>query len=478
MVNLLRTGKNAVMLFSGTATRMVATFLFVIFSANTLGVTGFGKYSLVVHYFELFVSLTATATAILLIREIAGRKQDRDQLITAAAMLTTCLAMLTPILLIPLSLAFGYSLDTVQAIGIACLGLIPAGIAMVFEAVFVAKERAEFVTVGVAIECVFRVGLSVLVLLLGYGIVELSLVLVFSRLVLAIVYFFLLLKVINYRVTIDWQTIFRFASQWRVFAAENWMATIYTNLDIIVLSSIVGETAVGLYSAAWRYVRLGTVAAKSFTTAFFPTLTRIHVEATQSFRPVLCHTFRVMCLVALPVISLVSVMPERVVELLFKEEYAGSAQILQILIWVLLLEFINPFLSHVLFSQGRQRYSMVVAGIGLISNLVLMYVLVHRFGAQGAAMACVTTGLIALSSYLYFVADFSTVAGMVGELVRILLAALSMGIVIHFLQHQSWLLIVPVSILIYGIGLLLVQAIRVSDLQFIRQSFSRRALAS
>jgi O-antigen/teichoic acid export membrane protein len=477
MVNLLRTGKNALMLFSGTATRMVATFLFVIFSANHLGPEGFGKYSLVVHYFELFVSLTATATGILLIREISRRPEDRDKLISSAMVLSSSLALITPFLLIPLGLGFKYSSETVWGIGIACLGLIPAGIAVIYEAVFVAKERAEFVTIGVAIECVFRIGISILLLFLGYGIVALSVVLVISRVILAITYFLLLRGICDHRLIGCRETIWQFGKRWRVFAAENWMATIYTNLDVIVLSTIVGEAAVGLYSAAWRYVRLGTVAAKSFTTAIFPTMAKMHAESNQSLASVFSQTFRIMVMTALPVIALVMVVPDRVVSLLFKEEYAQSAPILQILIWALLLEFLNPFLSHVLFSKGLQRYSMYVAAIGLMLNLTLMFLLVPQLGPRGAALACVTTGAAATVCYLVCMTDLPTFLELSGEFLRIIFAAAVMGVGVYFARDQSWIMIGTVSITAYGLMLLVVQGLRPSDLQFIKQSISRRAIA-
>jgi O-antigen/teichoic acid export membrane protein len=477
MVNLLRTGKNAMMLFSGTATRMVATFLFVIFSANHLGPEGFGKYSLVVHYFELFVSLTATATGILLIREISRRPEDRDKLISSAMVLSSSLALITPFLLIPLGLGFKYSSETVWGIGIACLGLIPAGIAVIYEAVFVAKERAEFVTVGVAIECIFRIGISILLLFLGYGIVALSVVLVISRVLLAITYFLLLRGICDHRLVGCRETVWQFGKRWRVFAAENWMATIYTNLDVIVLSSIVGEAAVGLYSAAWRYVRLGTVAAKSFTTAIFPTMAKMHAESNQSLESIFSQTFRIMVMTALPVIALVMVVPDRVVSLLFKEEYAGSAPILQILIWALLLEFLNPFLSHVLFSKGLQRYSMYVAAIGLMLNLTLMFLLVPQLGPRGAALACVMTGAVATGCYLVCMTDLPTFLELSGEFLRIFFAAAVMGVGVYFARDQSWIMIGTVSITAYGLMLLVVQGLRPSDLQFIKQSISRRAIA-
>jgi len=478
MSGVRRTTKNAAMLFSGTLLRMLASFAFIVFAANYLGVEGFGKYALVIHYYELFVSLTATGAGILLTRDIARWRNRRDQLFTSAATLVSLFGLLSPLVLIGLAFTFGYSQDTTTALLIASLGLIPAAIGVVYEAVFVAMERAEYVTIGAATESLVRLAVSTAVLLLGGGILELTLVMVLSRLCLMCLYYLLLRSMCAHRWDFQWALTKRFAVRWRVFAAENWLATIYTSLDVIVLSAMVGEAAVGLYSAAWRYVRLGAVVAKSFTTAVFPMMTRAYLDSRPTFRMIIQQTFRAMCLMAIPTIVGVTVIPDRVVDLIYKAEYAASAPILQILIWAWLLEFLNPFLSHILFSQGKQKLSLLVAAVGLASNSVLMFVLVYWYGTVGAAIACVASGSIATACYLFFTRELKLFAPLLAEAVRISVAAIAMGLSIYSVASQSWAIVGLVAFASYFAMLIVVQAIRVNDLRWIRQHFFQRAYAS
>jgi O-antigen/teichoic acid export membrane protein len=477
MGNALRTAKNALMLFSGTATRMIATFAFIFYTANHLGARGFGQYSIIVHYFELFVSLSATAAGILLTRDVARWRRNRNKLFSSGVILVVILAMLAPILLIPIAMAFQYSRETIIGIGCASMGLIPAAVASLYEALFVATEKAEYVTVGSAIECLVRIGISLGLLLFGYGIVEISCVFVLSRTIQLAYYHYVMRRISHHKWDYSRRATGRFLKRWRVFAAENWMATIYMSLDVIVLSWLAGETAVGLYSAAWRYVRLGGVAARSFTTAVFPTLTRLYTESRETFLKVFRHTFRVMCMIALPVIGAVTVIPDRVVDLLFKKDYAGSAPILQVLIWVLLLEFLNPFLSHVLFSQGRQRYSMYVASIGLVTNSILVTLLVLKFGPVGAALACVVSGLIASMCYLYFTSELRLIGSMLVEFCRIFIASAAMAFAVSLVADQNWFVIFAVSISTYAVMLFLVQALRPHDMRILKNQVTRRAVA-
>ena len=164
-----RTGKNTLMLLFGTLFRMFVSFGFVVFAADRLGVEGFGIYSIGIHYFELFLSLSATAIGILLTRDIAKWKRRANELTTSACIFAIILAVLGALMMVGLTMVFQFSTVTSQVIMVASLALIPAALSAVLEAVLVAHERAEFVALSVSIESTIRVLASIGAILMGYG---------------------------------------------------------------------------------------------------------------------------------------------------------------------------------------------------------------------------------------------------------------------------------------------------------------------
>lgn len=471
----LRTSKNAVMLLAGMTIRMVSSFAFVLYSARILGVEGFGRFSLANFYFEISLGICATGICIMLTRDVARWSRSCNQLVSGAILLTCLLCCLAPFVLLPLGILLRYSHETLLAMAVGCVALLPSAIGSVLEAVLVAKERAEFVTVGTSIESLIRTVACFVVLWLGGGILELMFVLVGARMFQLVFYVAILRYGMGWRW--KWQSaVFRrFVWRWRVFAAENWLATIYTSLDVVVLSFVSGEAAVGLYSASRKFVRLGSVIAKSYTTAIYPVMSRMYAESRESFARLFRHSIRMQCMLALPVCIGTMVLAVRTVDLVYSEQYAAAAPVLRVSIWMLMLEFLNPFLSHVLFAQGRQQRSMLVAAICLGWNGIATYWLVSHFDAVGAALSSVIGGFIATGFYMLLSMSRAELVQTVGIVTRVLLAAIGMGGVTFLFRDASWLVVFSMSALAYIVLLFVVQALRINDIRFFRSTFLGRA---
>ena len=473
--NTRSTSKNAGLLLVGTIVRMVGTFFFVLYSADSLGLEGFGRFNIANHLFELFLSLNAAAAAIMLTRDVARWRRSTHRLISAAISLVFGLSCIVPFIMYGVGRLFQYSSETMLALMISCVAMFPGSVCILFEAVFVAKHQSKFVALGSSIESLLRVVLGVWVLHAGWGIAALMWVLVLVRTGLMLFYWFSLFRITQFRFHFSWPSLKRYVWRWRVFAAENWMATIYTSLDLLVVSAGAGEVAAGLYSAAFKIVRLGGVFPKSFTAAVFPVMSRLYSESLSRFEQLVRNSLRILCIVALPIIVGTSVIAHRVIATMYKSEYAEAAPLLQVLSVALLLEFLNPFLSHVLFAQHKQHRSMNAAAISLLFNLLTSFLLVYWLGAVGAGVAYIASGFLAMAYYLHSIGFREEMLELVKDFLRILAAAIGMGFAVFFVREFSYPVIFLVAFATYFPLLFLLQGARIEDVRFLQQTFFKRA---
>lgn len=466
------------MLLFGTLFRMVISFGFIVLSADWLGLEGFGIYSLGIHYFELFLSLAGTAVGILLTREIAREPESESENVTSAMILGVIIALAGIACMYGMTL-LRFSGTTSTVLLIASVALVPATLGVICEAIFVAHERSEFVALALSVESTLRVLACIAALSMGYGLYSLFIILIASRVVQLAVYAFFLSRVTQLQFVFSFAGFRSFISRWKTFAAENWMATLYTNLDVLMLSWLINEVAVGIYSAAWKIVRIGSVAAKAYTTAVFPLLAKLYQNSKSKFAQLNLDTVRLMCVVAFPIVVSVCVLSHRVIDTIyFSGEYSDAAPVLMVLIWVMLLEFLNPFLSHTLFASEHQSKSMQVAAIALVANLIITAILVPRFSAVGAAIGTLVSGGIATTCYMFFALTRDELVKSGSVILRTLLAASAIGILLLFINEMSWFLIIPVAIFCYLILIFLFRVVGYQDVEFIKSIFSKKNIVS
>ncbi len=476
--NAKSTGKNTLMLLFGTFFRMVITFGFILYAADRLGVSGFGVYSIGVQFFELFLGLAGTAIAIILTRDISRWKNRGSELMTSACILALTLAFLGAGCMVGLTFLFGFSPVTSQVMWIASVALLPAAISAVFEATLVAHHRAEFVALAVSIESTVRILASIAAIALGYGLFSLFVILLVSRLLQLMVFFVSVRHVTGYRFRFGRIGFVRFVYRWRVFAAEVSLAAIYYNLDVIVLSWLTSEYVVGLYSAASRVVRLAAVFAQTYTAAVFPLLAKLHQRSKVEFEKVSLETIRLMAVFAIPIIICTTLLADRVIgTLYFSGKYVEAVPVLQVLIWTLLSEFFNPFLSRNLSARGRQDRPLIVAAIGLAVNLVATLALVPYYGAVGAALGTVISNSVAMLCLFLYALRSDEIFTTLNSMSRVLLASIVVGFAIFLVSSANLAVITVIAIAIYLVLILLLKVVGHQDLQLLKSIVAAKKAA-
>ena len=388
--------RSAAALFVGRALVMMLSFLFLIGAARFLGPSGFGKYMLARMYFDLLLSLSVTGLAILITREIAKTPASGPVYLGTSAPLVIGLSALLSGLLVLVSPLAGYDADVRSMLWLVSLALIPASFAMLCEAVFVAIGKAQYVMVGTFGEGALYAGTGLVLLWQGHGGHALLTALAATRGTLATLYALRVWRLFgqmprpgSYAFTT------RLCRDWRTFACENWLANLTSNMSTIVLSIFHPETTVGLYAAASRITNFGAPLIASFTSAMFPHLSRLHEESSPSFRRVGEESLKYMVAVALPGVVIIATFADWIITTMYGSSYRSAIPVLRIVIWVFVLNFINPFMSHVLFARGEQMTSLRVSAVTSVVSLTLSLLLIPTWGAIGAAGALLGSGLLA-----------------------------------------------------------------------------------
>jgi len=392
---IARLGRNSLWLFVSRLAAQALNVIFTVLLARRLGSLGFGEYTLLAATLFIGNMLTTFGTDMLLMREIAG-KRDFSRL-PAALLLQLGLSLLCVVLVVAGAPFFpNQSPASVLALRIYSFALFPLAFYTVFTTVLRGMEYMNlYALLGLA-SIVLQI-LAVLFLPVG-GIVVLATWLLgvqISNTLLAGI-------LCSLRIPGFWQS-WHFtrkgvAELMQASAPIAWLSIlsmVYQKLGVFMLSAFGGPTLLGWFGASSRALEASKSAHISVFTALYPALARAEPGSDNTFRRMRISLLGGAVLFAL----ILTLFAQPLVLLLFGADFAPSIPVLRILAWMLVPYTINTYYT-LAFIAAKQERKVAAALLGSILVLVLLFAgLFPGLGLIGAAWAalaaeCTQAGIL------------------------------------------------------------------------------------
>ena len=172
---------------------------------------------------------------------------------------------------------------------------------------------------------------------------------------------------------------------------------VYVQLDVVIISLLVDEAAVGWYSVADQLFATLLFVPTVFITAVFPVLSRMYTHEQDALPHLISKSYDLLLLLGIPIGLGIVVIADPLVVLLFGADFANSGPVLAVLGVVLILMYQNTLLGKFLISIDRQNQwtkVMIVASLATIPlDLIFVQWCQSQFnnGAIGGALAFVVT---------------------------------------------------------------------------------------
>lgn len=174
---------------------------------------------------------------------------------------------------------------------------------------------------------------------------------------------------------------------------------IYMKSDVVMLQALSGETSVGLYSAASKFLEASYFIPAAITSSMLPSLSEDKKSnPTQYFRNFETLT-RVLAKMAIVISLILCLISTPLIKLLFGVDYAPAGPVLGILIWTCVFAFLQRAQAPWIINENLMHFAMRRSFAGALINIALNFILIPKYGAVGAAFGTLTafflTGFIA-----------------------------------------------------------------------------------
>jgi O-antigen/teichoic acid export membrane protein len=162
---------------------------------------------------------------------------------------------------------------------------------------------------------------------------------------------------------------------------------IYMKIDQIMLGEMLGDEAVGIYTAAARVSEVWYFIAVAVNASVRPSLIELRQHSTQLFHQRLQKIFNLMVQCSVAMAALIALTAPLLITSLFGNDYFAAVPVLQIHVWAGVFVFLNNAVWAWYIIENKQALANTRILLGLTLNVLLNLLLIPQYGATGAAVA-------------------------------------------------------------------------------------------
>jgi len=402
---------NTVVQITAKAITVIFGLLVTILLTNYLGREGFGYYMYVIALAIIFGAFADWGTQTIGAREAAkeeereGRALTNIFLVRMALSLMAALIMLGAAFIIPLQAATPSLVRRAIMVGslILVLNTIKGSLLVVFQTKLQLQKQA-----------VVDLTTSILILLISLFLVQRSLGLiplvgavVLANMVGVGLGLFLAKKTVKFDWQLDKKFIKRLLIESFPMGAILLIFTIDNKIDTVMLGSIKGSGAVGIYAVAYRIYDVLILGAAYFMFALLPILSRYSdlTKWSEKLKRIYQKSFDFIFLMGLIVVAGVWLFAPLAVKIITQKrllEFSDSISVLRVLGLALFFAYLNHLTGYTIVALGKQRRYFFIALGALVFNVIANALVIPRHSYYGAATVTVLTeGLVLIITTIF-----------------------------------------------------------------------------
>lgn len=456
MTVVQRIAKNTLALFIAQIIVSVSSIILSVFIARSLGDVAFGKYSFALAFVSFYAIFLDLGYNTLLVREVARSKENASKYVSNMVSFRLILSLIIFVLVVVTITVMGYPSETKNIVYLFGIYVLLSAFSDVFKLTFRAFERMKYETFIALASNIVRVSVGLFVLFLGYGLLEVAIVFIFSAIVDFIISFLICEKrFVKYKLEFDvafFKSTIKLALPLGTLSV---FALIYNRIDTIMLSVMKGDAVVGWYNAASNLTYGFKPIPHLFMSALLPVMSYYYISSKSSLKVAYNKAFKYLFMLGLPISLGTMLLSDKIIFFFYGPLFSDSIIALQILAWDILLIFLYACSAFLLVSIDKQKQMMLIAGCTALINIILNLILIPSYSYVGSAIATIIAEGFLFVSYFCLTFHYLDNISVYDVVLKPLIACVIMGVIVYLFHSMNLFVLIFLGIILY-IGMILI----------------------
>ncbi len=471
-----RVAKNTIFIAISQVFIKVINFIFIVFLARLIGAQDFGKYSFVMVLFGMLSLLANFGFDTLIIRDIARNRSLSSTYFWNSLFIKVAVSLF---ILSIISVLFGFTSIISDAVKrncllISCFILFFNCVTQTMWSFTDAYEKMQYHSILNVFYNFGRMIIGLTLIFMGYGLIMLFLGLLLVEILVLISTALVTDKAIKLpRMGINFNIIGELITKSWPFALLGFLGLIYFRVDILILSWLKGDEAVGWYNAAYGLLFGLMFIPDSLITALFPVMSRYHKSSEEALKMIYQRSVKYLFILGLPLAVGMVILADSIILLFYGKVYVNSIVALRILGVALFFVFINAPLGRALFSINKQKIVLLLSLVTVSANIVLNFLMIPKLSYIGASIATVISEILSSLIFFSLLTRFSFRSDIFKIALKPFIACFLMSIFVYFFRQLNLFLLVFLSGCIYFIILFIIKTFDSEDEYLFKRVFQK-----
>ncbi|WP_240660438.1 flippase [Serratia marcescens] len=174
---------------------------------------------------------------------------------------------------------------------------------------------------------------------------------------------------------------------------------LYMRIDQIMIGNLIDNTAVGIYSVAVKMVEVWYFLPIAIVSSLFPKIIKEKDVSEDRYNQKMQFLYDLMVVAGVALAIVVTLLSDYIISFFYGVQYAEASRLIKIYAWASIFYFLSSASGRWYINEGLQVYALTRNIMGLIIAVSLNFILIPKFGSEGAA--CATLVAYFFASYFF-----------------------------------------------------------------------------
>ncbi len=380
--------------------RMGLGFLVSVWLARYMGPDQFGIFNYGLAMIAIYTAVASLGMNGVVVRELVRAPDQASVIMGSSFVLQIVGSILASLLVIASTMILRPNEWSVLLIVLVMVPSVLLRSTDIIKYWFESVISAKYTVIAQNIAFVTSSALKIGTILLGGSYVIIAVTVTVEALIVALLLIYLYRrKKINIVWQFDFSTAKKLLSQSWPLILSGLALMLYMRVDQIMIGNMVDNAAVGIYSVAVKMVEVWYFFPVAIVSSLFPKIIKEKEVSEDRYNERMQFLYDIMVVVGVSLAIVVTILSDYIISLFYGYQYAEASRLIKIYAWVSIFYFLSSASGRWYINEGLQVYALTRNIMGLAIAISLNFILIPKFGSEGAAFATLVAYFFA--SYLF-----------------------------------------------------------------------------